>query len=154
MEETFMDCLDFQKQVSLLIDGVLSGTDKKTLDRHLENCPECSNVYQLMATLNEQVRSLKAPATKTALAQKIKTRIASRKNLRSSDPGFLPHWARAPLFATIILLALGLGNFAGRSLFEVFIMYQPENVVDLLVQENRQSFGEVVMNIGSGEDMR
>jgi anti-sigma factor RsiW len=146
-----MKCLDFQKQISALIDGELPETFRAGLERHLHECSICSNEYHRMLSSNSQLRSLAAHSIDPMIADKVKARIADAKN-RDYRP--FPLWGRIPAFATVIILAIGLGNFAGTSLFEILNAGQGENLVELLVQDNAQSFGDLVMEIGPEENSR
>ncbi|MEI8182088.1 MAG: zf-HC2 domain-containing protein [Desulfomonile sp.] len=142
-----MKCLKFQRQISALIDGQLPDTLKHGLERHLRECESCSNVHLRMISANSRLRSSAGYPTDATIAEKVKARIASRRNRRSGYQA-LPIWGRLPVFATLIMLALGLGNFAGTSLFEILSTRQPDSLVELLVQDNGQYFGDLVMEIG------
>jgi anti-sigma factor RsiW len=148
-----MKCLDCQKQISALIDGELPETFKTGLEHHLQECSSCSNYYQRMVSANSQVRALAAYSVDPFIAEKVKERIGAARN-RSRDYRPFPLWGRIPAFATLIILAIGLGNFAGTSLFEILNAGQAENLVELLVQDNVQSFGDLVMEIGPEENVR
>lgn len=146
-----MKCLDFQKQISALMDGELPEAFKARLEQHLRGCPICSLERQRMLSSNRQLRSLAGHFIDPRIADKVKDRIATKRNAGYRR---FPLWGRIPAFATMVILAIGLGNFAGASLFQILNAGQGENLVELLVQDNFQSFGDLMMEVGPEENSR
>ena len=59
-----------------------------------------------------------------------------------------------PLFAIILLLAIGLGNLAGRSMTEILAGDQSEAKLDYLLADAGQSFSDIVLDIAGEENSR
>ena len=147
-----MSCLTYQKMISQLIDGELSAPSSEQLQIHLEGCSECRDLYKRMLSVNSYVKAVELSLPSSALAERVKERIAVVRT-RREDTRRLPAWGRVPALALIVLVALGLGNLAGRSLGEILTSGRPEKGIELLVTDNGQAFSDVILDISAeGQD--
>lgn len=149
-----MNCSEFQKQISLLIDGELKGPVRAVLQLHLERCPDCRKIHERMVALTDDVKAIREPLEAFSLAQRVKERMASER-ARREEKEFFPAWGRVPLMAMMLLLAIGLGNLAGRSVTEMLSTNRSEaTLVDYVMPYQNGSLAEVVMDIGTEENSR
>ncbi len=144
-----MDCEHYQKALSTLVDRELSPDASAALMRHLEGCPECRATHRAMAALNHQM-TLEAPLTHPALASRVKAKISGRDS-EASHRGLLPLWSSASLLAVIVLLALGLGNLAGRSVGEIILGQHRETMIEMIGTDSTRSLADVVMDLSPEE---
>jgi hypothetical protein len=63
-------------------------------------------------------------------------------------------WRPVPLFALIVLLAIGVGNLAGRSMTEILVGDQSEAKLEYLLTDAGQSFSDIVLDIAVEENSR
>ncbi len=148
-----MNCNEFQKQISSLIDGELKGPVKSVLQLHLERCPDCRKIHERMIAVTDNVKAIRGPLEAFALAQRVKERVASEK-ARQEDKEFFPAWSKVTVMAMAVLLAVGLGNLAGRSVNEMLNVNRSETMLDYVIPYQSGSLAEVVMDIGSEENSR
>lgn len=144
-----MSCQEFQKDLSALLDCERTAVDKERLEEHLKSCKECAFLWRRMNEAQEHVRRISSGLVdEKALTQRVKSRIASRAEAYAPRRG-LEAWGRVPVFALIVLIALGMGNYAGRSLMEVLFPVNEEPVAEALLLENGGSFGEIFIDLTS-----
>jgi len=148
-----MNCSEFHKQISLLVDGELKGPARDTLQLHLELCPDCRVIHQQMAALTDNVKAIRGPVSCLSLAQKVKERVALVRT-REEQKEFFAGWTRVPLVALVTLLAVGLGNLAGRSVNEMLAPQRAEAMLEYMIPDQNGSLAEVVMDIGVEENTR
>jgi anti-sigma factor RsiW len=142
-----MNCSQFQQDLSALLDGELDGPKKEALEGHLLGCPECSMALAQMRTVMDQVRYLSwQTMAGEFLANKVKQRIAEKTSRGTMGQG-LRVWGRVPVFAALILIALGMGNFAGRSVSEVLFPATPESLNETMLLDNGESFGDIFLEL-------
>lgn len=148
-----MKCSIFQKKISLLLDGRLAEPDRDMLRAHLDVCPECQRFYEGMRAVNETLKSAPLLCPDQELAGRVKERVALRG--QSQDGGrSIPLWGSVPLVAVLVLLALSVGNFAGRSLTGLVVTEQPESRLEFLVADNGNSFADVMLDMRASEGSR
>lgn len=148
-----MDCREYQRQISQLVDDELDEARARALREHLIRCPDCRGEFERTRDLNERVRSFRFLAPSAELVQRVKERVAEARNLADEKSG-LPGWTRVPLAATIVLLAIGLGNLAGRSMTEILQSEPSRDTLEWVAPESSQSFADLVIDIGPEENGR
>jgi predicted anti-sigma-YlaC factor YlaD len=147
-----MDCNNYLKYMSRLIDGELGQPALRALETHLAACSECRNAYERMAVLNSVLRNVDLYGPPSSLASRVKARLAEENAPRGR---LLPHaWRQLPLFALIVLLAIGVGNLAGRSMTEILVGDQSEAKLEYLLTDAGQSFSDIVLDIAVEENSR
>jgi len=142
-----MDCRERENQISMLMDGELQPSASEDLARHVATCKSCRIVYDGMLALNVD---LKASATDVAmpsnLPTRIKERISAARN-REFDKGLAIIWRRAPIMAMIALLAIGLGNLAGRSVSDILLSDRQNTIVQAMIPDSGESLGDLLMDV-------
>ena len=71
-----MDCSDYQKHMSMLIDGELGQHSLQALETHLAACSGCRNAYERMAGLNRALKDVDLYRPPSMLASRVKARFA------------------------------------------------------------------------------
>jgi predicted anti-sigma-YlaC factor YlaD len=148
-----MDCNDYQKHMSMRIDGELGQHSLQALETHLTGCSECRNAYERMAVMNRALKDVDLYRPPSMLASKVKARFAV-ENARRRERHSPLAWAQVPLFAMIVLLAIGVGNLAGRSMTEILLGNQSEAKLEYLLTDAGQSFSDIVLDIAVEENSR
>lgn len=82
-----MKCTQIQKLFSPYIDGRVSGTEMRTLTRHVEQCPRCSREYAAMQRTQQLLASMGSKKVPTDLGLKLRLAI-SREAAQSRHPRF------------------------------------------------------------------
>jgi anti-sigma factor RsiW len=141
-----MDCGKYLRQISKYIDGELSEDDGKRLVAHMSECPDCGSFYERMTAINETICSTPLEYNSQALIGKVKDRLAPR-----TDSDRTPHPIRdgLPVYAMLLVLALGLGNFAGNSLYSIIPHRHADATLELLAPEQENSLAEAILDIGA-----
>jgi anti-sigma factor (TIGR02949 family) len=148
-----MDCDDYQKHMSMLIDGELGQHSLQALETHLAACSGCRNAYGRMAALNSALKDVNLYRPPSMLASRVKARFAEESG--SPSARLIPSaWRPVPLFALIVLLAIGVGNLAGRSMTEILVGDQSEAKLEYLLTDAGQSFSDIVLDIAVEENSR
>jgi anti-sigma factor RsiW len=145
-----MDCRKLQQDLSRMIDGELDPALSETVTRHFEVCPECRNAHAQMVDLDSSLKAASA-VPRAFLAAKVKQGLAGVRK-REEATVLTPAWNRLPLMAMIALLALGLGNLAGRSIEAVMGSYQAENPLEIVMSDPGPSLADTVMELGQEEN--
>ena len=83
----------------------------------------------------------------------MKARLAEQ-NAPRRERRFPLAWVQVPVFAMIVLLAIGLGNLAGRSMTEILVGDQSEVKLEYLFTDAGQSFSDIVLDIAVEENSR
>ncbi len=148
-----MNCQSHQKNISMLLDGELGPDAAAELLRHLADCVVCRRVYERMTCLNGDLRALALAEAPRELADKVKARISSLED-QPSYGIFSPVWKQASTLAVTILLAIGVGNLAGRSVSNLFLYDHAESTLEMVVPDAGESLADLVVDIGTEENGR
>jgi hypothetical protein len=106
-----------------------------------------------MAALNSALKDVDLYRPPSMLASRVKARFADE----SGPPRerLIPSaWRPVPLLALIVLLAIGVGNLAGRSMTEILVGDQSEAKLEYLLTDAGQSFSDIVLDIAVEENSR
>jgi anti-sigma factor RsiW len=144
-----MACKQYQKDISTLVDGELPPDAAAALLKHLSTCSACRATHRAMTALNSRLEA-EAPCSSPALASRVKAKI-SGKDFERSDKGMFPLWGRASLLAAIVLLALGLGNLAGRSIGAIIAGDHRETMLEMIVGDSARTLADVVIDLSPEE---
>ncbi len=149
-----MDCSEYQKHISMLIDGELGDHSSEALARHLAACRECSNAYARMTELNETLAAVGLHWQPAMLTARVRARLAEESGQPKARL-FSLAWSRVPVYAMILLLAIGLGDLAGRSMTEILVgAPSSEANLQYLLTDAGQSFSDIVLDIAAEENSR
>jgi len=143
--------IDYQKQISLLLDGALDGPSAKELLTHLTECKDCARAYEEMASLNNTLANIKLSLSDRSLANTVKARIFGESN----STGYVWNFSllkQVPIWALIAILAVGVGDMAGKTLTEALSAYDTSPNLETLIQDNGESLSDVVINFEQAEN--
>lgn len=107
------DCLNFEQQISALLDGELPEAERQALEAHLETCPDCMETYRMFSGLSavmqdvafEPPYDLKEHVLQQIEAEKVTPIEAGRKRL---------NWKRYAAVAAAFVVVAGVALFAGK----------------------------------------
>ena len=145
--------IDYQKRISLLVDGVLDGPAAKEALAHLTECSDCARVYEEMVSLNKALTNVKPSLSDLSLANKVKARISGS----SSSVGYTWNFSllkQVPIWALIAILAVGVGDMAGKTLTEALKTYDTSHNLENLIQDHSESLTDVLIDFGQSENGR
>lgn len=148
-----MSCDSYEIMISRQVDGELEPQSWEMLKRHLDGCVGCSELYERVTALDRRVRVVTHRDVDPALSARVKERVAA---IRAGRRGgwLVPAWRQVAIFATLTLVAVGIGNLAGRSLTEVVLDHRPpDRGIELLVPEN-PSFSDAMLAFAREENPR
>jgi anti-sigma factor RsiW len=148
-----MDCNEYQKQISMLIDGELGESSSQALKTHLSSCSACSRSYERLEALHKTLNDVGLSWPPLGLASRVKGRLAEQ-SARTRGRIFASAWRQVPLFALIVLLAIGLGSLAGRSMSEILLGDTSETKLQYLISDAGQSFSDIVLDLAVEENSR
>lgn len=148
-----MNCEYYCKQLSAQVDGELDHPLARDLEEHLAACPECRAFREHVVMLGRELQAIAAAKPAIGVAERVKERVA-RERERRFDRGLLPAWTRVPLVAMIALVAVGLGNAAGRSISAMIASERSTDSVEYLLADQGPSFADVLMENGNEENGR
>lgn len=146
-----MKHMEYQKQISLLLDGVLDSPSQRKLLDHLSECADCVRVYEDMVSLNDSLLTVKLSLADHALADKVKTRI-SRDSSSFSYSWNFSILKQVPIWALIAALAIGVGDKAGKTLTEALSAQDAGPKIDTLLQDNSESLSDIALDFGMAEN--
>lgn len=141
-----MNCRSHQKNISMLLDGELGSAAAAELLRHLAACENCRRVHERMTSTDRDITALALAEAPPGLADRVKTRISSIGD-KSSRSVFSSIWKPASVIAMTVLLAIGLGNLAGRSVSEALLIGDAESTLDVIAPDAGKSLADLLMEV-------
>ena len=146
-----MKHMEYQKQISLLLDGALDSPSQRKLVDHLSECADCVRVYEDMVSLNDSLATVKFSLADHALADNVKARISG-----DSSP-FSYSWNFSLLKAGSDMgfdsgLAVGIGDKAGKTLTDALSAQDATPKIDTLLQDNSESLSDIALDFGMAEN--
>jgi predicted anti-sigma-YlaC factor YlaD len=148
-----MKCTEFQKRISLFIDGELREPLTRDIEEHLAACPECRAFRATAEKVTRSLRESQLISPRPALAARVGQRIREEREARE-DRGLVPTWSRVPALALVVLLAVGLGNLAGGSVIPLILADRSDAGFEYLMPDQEPSFDDVVLDLGIEENSR
>jgi anti-sigma factor RsiW len=145
-----MNCQRHQKNISMLLDGELGPAAAAELLRHLASCWDCRRVHERMASMDRDLKGLALAEAPPDLADRVKTRISRLDDIPSSGV-FSPVWKPASIIAMTVLLAIGVGNLAGRSVSNALLINDAESTLDMVAPDAGEFLSDLLMDVGTEE---
>ena len=107
------DCLNFEQQISAMIDGELPEAERQVLEAHLETCPDCMETYRMFSGLSAAMRdiSFEPPFD---LKDRVLEQIEEEKITPIEDAGKRWSWKRYAAMAAAFAVVVGVALFAGK----------------------------------------
>jgi anti-sigma factor RsiW len=137
----------------MLVDGESTGPERVEVEKHIAVCERCKRTYERLTTLDERLRRLPATPPRTDLAAAVKTQVFGEKT-GAWEGTPLALWRNVPALIMILLLAVGLGNMAGRSMVELLQSRGAETVMEIIGPEPDGSLADAVLDIHFEETSR
>ncbi len=149
-----MDCRKRENQISMLLDGELGSSASDELLAHIAVCKTCRSLHQQMIALNADVEALaQVLAVPSDLATKVKQRVSGVKN-REYDRHLALVWRRVPIVVMTVLLAIGVGNLAGRSVSRILLPDRMDSTMEVIMPDAGESLGDLLMDVVPEENSR
>lgn len=142
---------DYKKRISLLVDGELNETSTRDLFAHLTQCPDCMRVYEQMSSLNNTLASVKISGVDLDLTTRVKSLISEEPERKWAGLN-MSMLKQVPIWALIAILAVGIGDMAGKSLTEALNNEEASPRLENLLQDQGESLTDIVMYFGHGEN--
>ena len=107
------DCLNFEQQISAMMDGELPEAERQALEAHLETCPDCMEVYRMFSGVSAAMHdiSFEPPAD---LKERVLQQIEDEKVTSIEDGRKRLNWKRYAAMAAAFVVVVGVALFAGR----------------------------------------
>jgi hypothetical protein len=97
------ECKSFQEKMFDYVDGLLPTGARKDVVRHLEECLDCSKIYENVTKVRWQLRNLNSIKVSPDFETVLRTRISMERSL--SRRSFLNRPIRIPVYAATGALA-------------------------------------------------
>jgi hypothetical protein len=147
-----MDCREREKQISMLLDGGLRPDASEELVGHIAICERCRIIRDRVLALNADLKAVaESVAMPSNLPIRVKERISAARN-REFDKGLAIIWRQVPIMAMIALLAIGLGNLAGRSVSNILFPDRHNTIVQAVMPDAGESLGDLLMDVLPAEN--
>lgn len=146
-----MKHMEYQKEISLLLDGELDSASQRKLLDHLSECADCVRVYEEMVSLNDSLATVKFSLADHSLADKVKARISGDSS-SVSDAWKFSLLKQVPIWALIAVLAVGVGDKAGKTLTEALSAQDSSPKMDTLLQDSSESLSDIALDFGMAEN--
>jgi len=103
-----LDCKETQNLLNGYLDGELDLVRHVEIERHLQTCPECSQAYQRLSTVQ---KALQKPGLSYSAPDRLRKRVLAATRQASREEAaprrrFWPAFGLAAGFACLVLLAL------------------------------------------------
>jgi len=97
------ECKSFEERIFDYVDGLLQTAARKDVVRHLEECRDCSQIYEGVTKVRWQLRNLNSIKVSPDFETVLRTRISMERSL--SRRSFLKRPIRIPVYAATGALA-------------------------------------------------
>jgi predicted anti-sigma-YlaC factor YlaD len=149
-----MDCRKREKQISMLLDGELEFSASDELLAHIAACKTCRSLHERIIALNADMEALAQVSTiPSDLATKVKERISVVKS-REYDRHLTLVWRQVPIVVMTVLLAIGVGNLAGRSVSRMLSPERLDSAMEVIMPDAGESLGDLLMGVVPEENNR
>jgi anti-sigma factor RsiW len=149
-----MDCRKRENRISMLVDGELQSSASEELLAHIATCETCRLLHERMMALNGDMGALVSIVTVPPdLATKVKERISAVRN-REYDAGLALVRRQVPIVVMTVLLAIGVGNLAGRSVSRILLPDRPDTTMEVIMPDTGESLGDLLMDVVPEEHIR
>ncbi len=103
-----MECRDFTQQLDDCLDGRLDAAARRSIQQHLERCPDCRRLHQHAAALQAALRTLPAPTSRQGFVDQALSRAtgAAAGAVRTPRRGVL-----GMALAASLVLGVAVGVF-------------------------------------------
>lgn len=107
------DCLNFEQQISAMIDGELPEAERQALEAHLKTCPDCMEVYRMFSGVSAAMHDIafEPPAD---LKDRVLQQIEDEKITPIEDGRKRWNWKRYAAMAAAFAVVVGVALFAGK----------------------------------------
>ena len=107
------DCLNFEQQISAMIDGELPEAERQALEAHLKTCPDCMEVYRMFSGVSAAMHDIafEPPAD---LKDRVLQQIEDEKITPIEDAPKRRKWKRYAAMAAAFAVVVGVALFAGK----------------------------------------
>jgi putative zinc finger protein len=129
-----MECRDFTMQLDDWLDGRLDALQRKSVQEHLELCPDCRHRHEHAVAVQKAVRSLTPPAPLPGFMDQALSR-ATRPSVGSGRPTWRPVLGMALAASLVLGVALG-----------VFLTTRPEPVQTVTLALDRPETVRLMFN--------
>jgi anti-sigma factor RsiW len=140
-------CRESEELMSLALDGLLSGDERRTLDQHLATCESCAAVWDAMSEVSEMMWASPIVAPPAGFARSVVSELEARQQKeRLRRQGIATIVSLVALLATVGLLAsvwmgLWLGDAVGFRLAVASFFDQISDAVSLVARGVRVPLG-------------
>jgi len=148
-----MNCQSHQKNISKLLGGELRPAAATELLRHLAGCGYCHPVHERMTCVDRDLKALALAEAPPDLADKVKARISSLEG-QPSNGIFSPVRKQVSILAVTVLLAIGMGNIADRSVSKALLIHDEESTMEMIAPNAGESLADLLMAVGTEETGR
>jgi len=125
-----MECRDFTPQLDDCLDGQLDAAARRSIQEHLERCPDCRRLHQHAVALRAALRTLPAPTPRQGFVDQALSRAAGA--VRTPRRGVL-----GMALAASLVLGVAVG---------VFLVTRPAPVQTVALTLERPKTVRVVFN--------
>ena len=149
-----MDCRKSENQISMLVDGELESSASDELLAHIATCETCRSLHERIMDLNGDIEALVRFVTVPSdLATKVKERISAVRN-QEYDAVIAIIRRQVPIVVMTVLLAIGVGNLAGRSVSRMLLPDRLESTMEVIMPDTGESLGDLLMDVVPEENSR
>ncbi len=139
-----MNCLHYQQTLSKGMDGEANKEAFAAARRHCRQCERCSVFYEAIAGIDSRLGALLEPVASSALKARVKAAIADGTS--RSWPRFRLH-TLIPVYAALVLLAVAIGSFAGKTLIASDYHERAGEVFNLVAPTTENTLAEAVIEL-------
>ena len=148
-----MECGEYQKLLSRLLDGELDEEKAAAARDHMTSCSTCAEFYASAFSIGSALGASLDAAIPSNLSVRVKQAVAAERNKASTN--ILPaRWIQVPLTAGLLIVAIGLGGLAGHSLSEALRPGLDAGELEALVPASDTSFAQALVEMASLEDRK
>ncbi len=103
-----MSCQEMREKISMRLDGELTESEKKELEKHLKECPACREYEKSLIEISTEMKLWKEVEVPPSLKERIFTRILKKEKRRAKVLGISIGYYRIPAplaWAAVLLFA-------------------------------------------------
>ena len=126
------DCLNFEQQISALIDGELPEAERQVLEAHLETCPDCMETYHMFSDISAAMHDISYEVP-FDLKDRVLEQIEEEKVTSIEDGRKRWNWKHYAAMAAAFAVVAGVAIFAGGWALEQVWMFWVAPIVGAVI---------------------
>ncbi|HMA62095.1 MAG TPA: anti-sigma factor [bacterium] len=138
------NCYYFKQLISNYLDGEINYNDKDFFEKHLEECPQCSQLFNSIKSTKKQLQNIPVPELSPEFHTNLRNKILQIRENQSQPSGFFDFFNKIPALsygfaAALVILITAFSIHQYQNMAPASSTTTPKIVKDKLNQKQMDS---------------